>query len=126
MAPSFLFVGGEGIPSDELRFFQVDQSSEPQFKGRILLLFDDGLLAAVEIHIDQQESGLDPRNVQRQHPYRMNVECAACVDERVPDLKTFIPVHPDLIAEIAVYPVRDMSTGTPPMELCVTRKYFRL
>src|SRR5215471_2226307 len=101
MAPAFLLGGDERIPSDKFRFLQVDQSSEPQLKRRIFLLLDDGLLAAVEIDIDQQEAGFDTRNVQCQHPCRMNVECAAGVDERVPDLKTFVPIDPDFVAEIA-------------------------
>ena len=49
----------------------------------------------------EQQARLDPRDVEREHPGRVDVEGAAAGDERVPHVERAVPRHPDLVAEIA-------------------------
>ena len=57
---------------------------ETHFVRRVELLVDQRLLAAEEIHVDQQQPGLDARHVEREHAGRLDVERLAPVHERVP------------------------------------------
>src|SRR5205085_11869437 len=87
--------------SDEFSFIKIDESSESQLERRILLRFDERLLAAVKVNVNQQQTGLDARNIEREHPRRMNVERCACVHERVPDFDRGFRRNPNLVAEVA-------------------------
>ena len=63
---------------------------------------DQRLLAAEEVDVDQQQPGLDARDVERQHAGRLDVERLAAAPSARPTPSTARPRrHPDLVAEIA-------------------------
>ena len=75
--------------------------AEAQFVGRIFLRRDQRFLGAGVVHFDQQQSGFDPRHIQRQHSGGVNIELLALFHHRVPDFHRVVPRHPDFIAQIA-------------------------
>ena len=79
----------------------MDHLSEAQFVGRIFLRLDQRFLGAGVIHFDQQQSGLDPGHIQRQHSSGVDVELLALFHHRVPDFDRVVPRHPYFVAEVA-------------------------
>ena len=76
----------------------MDEPTEPHLERRVFLRFDDCLLAAIKVHVDQQESRFDPCHVEREHARRMNVEGAPRFDERIPDPHRALSRNPYLVA----------------------------
>ena len=63
---------------------------------------DQRLLAAEEVDVDQQQPGLDARDVEREHAGRLDVERPARLPSARPTRATRVLArHPDLVAEIA-------------------------
>src|SRR5215472_15317639 len=89
----------------EVVFFEMHHPAEAKLVGRVLLLSDQRLLAAVVVDFDQKQSGFDAGNVEREHARGVNVERAAGVYERVPDfdrrVASAIQRYPDFVSEIA-------------------------
>src|SRR5439155_25593013 len=80
---------------------EVHQTAETHFERRILLFFNQGFLAAIEIDVDQEESRLDARDVERQHARGRDVERPAACYQSIPHVQGPIAFDPDFIAEIA-------------------------
>ena len=72
--------------SDEARLVEVNQPAEAHLERRVFLRLDQRLLAAREIDVDQQQPGLDPRDVEREHPRGPHVERLAARHQGVPHL----------------------------------------
>ncbi len=70
--------------ADERRLVELHQPAEAHLERRVLLRGDQRLLAAVEIHVDEQQAGLDARDVERQHAGRLDVERPSGAHQRVP------------------------------------------
>src|SRR5436305_11285448 len=79
----------------------MDEAAETHLEGRILLRLDERLLAAVEVNVNQKQPGLYARNVQGEHPRRVDVEGLPCLHERVPDRDGLFGRNPNLVAEVA-------------------------
>src|SRR6185436_18024070 len=80
---------------------ELDEAAEPHLERRISLRLDQGLLAAVEVDVDQQQARFDAGDVEREHAGGVNVEGTAAAHQRIPDVDGAIPRHPDLVTEIA-------------------------
>ena len=77
----------ERLLADEPPLVEADEPAETHLVRRVSLRVDQRLLAAEEIHVDQQQPGLDARDVERQHAGRLDVERLAAVHQRVPDAR---------------------------------------
>ena len=60
--------------ADEARLVEVHETIESHLERRVLLRRDQGLLAAEEVHFNQEEARLDPHDIERQETRRTRVE----------------------------------------------------
>ncbi len=59
------------------------------------------MLGARVIDLDQDQPGLKPRHVQRQHAGRVDAEWTADLDQPIPQRNALLGVDPQLIAQVA-------------------------
>jgi hypothetical protein len=90
----------KALSADEAALGERYETSETHLVRGVLLRFDERLLAAEEIHVDQQESRLDARDIQGEHPNRLDVIRLALLHQRVPHPHRVSRRNPDLIAQI--------------------------
>jgi hypothetical protein len=74
----------QGVAADERAGVELHEAPSPISNG-VLLRFDQRLLAAVEVDVDQQETGLDACDVEGEHAGRVDVERASAKHQGVPD-----------------------------------------
>src|SRR5438105_13287361 len=79
----------------------MDHLAEAHFVRRVFLRRNQSLLTAGVVHFDEQQSGFNARDIQRQHSSRMDVELPTSVHNRVPDFNGVIPWNPDLVPQVA-------------------------
>src|SRR2546430_1306802 len=60
-----------------------------------------GPAAAAEIDVDEEQAGLDARDIERQHAGRLQIERRPGPHQRVPHRERARPRDPDLVAEVA-------------------------
>ena len=77
---------GKRGATDECRLLEIDQPAEAHLVWRVLLEIRHRLAGAVEIHVHQQQTGLDARDVEREHAGRLDGEWRTGVHQRIPDL----------------------------------------
>ena len=94
-------LGGERLAADERPFLEIDEPRHAELVRRVLLRLDHRLPAAVEINVDEEQPGLDPGHVEREHAGGMQIERRSDVGECIPDGERRVPWHPDLVAEVA-------------------------
>ena len=97
---SRLFFPQGGLPH-ERPFLDLDEPAQSHLERRILLARNERLATAEKIDLDQEQAGLDPRDVEREHAGRPQIVRPACRNEGIPHPRRTIPRHPDFIAEIA-------------------------
>src|ERR1700733_1026199 len=83
---------------DEMLLPEIHQPAQPDFVGRVFLRFDQRFLAAEVVHFDQDQTRFDSRDIECQHPRRVQIELPALLDQNVPHPGRVIPWHPDLVA----------------------------
>ncbi len=88
------------LPAHETILVEVHQTAETHFDRRILLLFNQSFLAAIEVDVDQEQARLDARDVERQHSGRGYVERPAALYQSIPHVQCAICIGPDFITEI--------------------------
>ena len=74
---------------------------EAQLVRRIFLRRNQRLLRADVIDFDQEQPRLHASHIERQHSGGMDIELLALVHQRVPDFDSFVPWHPNFVAEVA-------------------------
>src|SRR4030095_6056723 len=87
--------------TNKLLLIQLHQTAESHLEWCVRLVFYQRLLAAIEIDVDEQETGLDAGNVECEHACGADVEWPRAAHERVPHLNGAIPRNPDLVAQIS-------------------------
>src|SRR6267143_4283456 len=101
---------GKGLPSDERSLLQVHGPVQAELVGRIPLGIDRRLPRRHVFHLGQDETRLDPGDVQSQHPGRGDVVTAALVHDRIPQGFGSIPLDPNLVPEVSRVPgARDLD-----------------
>ena len=96
--------GAEGRPAHEVRRLQRHGPAQPEFVRRRLLVLDDRALRGYVVDVDEQQTGLEARHVERQQARRSEAERFPRRRERVPERDRVLGVHPDLVPEVARVP----------------------
>ena len=99
-SPAFGF-SGERVATNEIFFLQIHQFAEANFGRRVTLRIDERFFAGEVVHFDEDKSGFDASDVERDHSRGMDVEGLSFVHEFVPDFHGLLPRNPDFVAEIA-------------------------
>ena len=112
--------------ADERVLVEIDQPIESHLERRIELRDRQRLARAEEVHVDEQQSGLDARDVEREQARRPQAERRSRARDRVPHRAGVVAVHPDLVAEVAgVAGPRNLDRLGRAICPVVTRKYLR-
>ena len=91
-------LGADRLAPDEGRLALADQPAQAHLVGRVTLQVHADLARSVKVDVDQEQPGLDARDVQREHAGRLGVVRLADSDEPIPHVGGAIPRHPDLVA----------------------------
>src|SRR5690606_41896718 len=89
------------VPPDERPLGLADEPPESELVRRVALEVGDGLPRAGEVDVDEQQAGLDARDVEGEQACGSRVERAADLHQPVPHVRRAFPRDPDLVAEIA-------------------------
>ena len=95
-----LFFLQQCAAATEVRFLEVHEPAEVQFKWRLVVLEIDGLECLVELHRRHDEGRLEPRHVGCCLAVRLNAVVFAGGVEVVPHLQSEAGLDPELVAEI--------------------------
>src|SRR5712664_479740 len=97
-APLFL---EEGLPPDERTLVRRERPVEAEFQGRVHLRIDDRLPRGHVLDLREDEPGLDPRDVEGEHPRGRDVVSLTPLHEHVPQGLGPFALDPDLVSEVA-------------------------
>src|ERR1700752_3796662 len=119
-----VFVLRSNPPGQQNDSYQIHQTAESHFKWRVALFVNEGFLAAVEIDVDQQQSGFHPRYIEREHSGGMNIEGATVRHQRVPNFESIVRSDPEFITQIArVARARNLNRPTRDSSFCHTKVF---
>ena len=94
----------ERLATHEGPLVEPHEAVEAQLERRVAMELSQGFSAALEVHLNQKQTGFEPCHVQRQHAGGANAECLPAFHQRIPDGDCAIPRYPDLVTEIARVP----------------------
>ena len=111
---------------DELRaLVEVHEPAEAELEGGVLLLGRDRVAGARVLGLDQDQAGLDARDVHRADPDRVDPVVLAHVEDPVPHGERAVGGHPQLVAAVArVAGARDVDRRRRRSRTRRRRKYF--
>ena len=98
---------------DEVGLLEIHEPAQPELVRGVVLLRVERVAGRGVVHLEQDQPGLEPDDVERQHPGRPDPVRRAGVHQRVPDLDRALRGDPDLVAEVAgVAGPRDVDGDT--------------
>ena len=83
------------------RLAGVDQPAEPDLVRRVGLVGVHGVAGARVVDLEQDQAGLQPDDVEGDHPGRPDAVAACRLDQRVPHVDGSLGRDPQLVAEVA-------------------------
>src|SRR5262249_31555783 len=90
--------------ADEMLFFQINSPAQTDLKRRIFLRRNKRLLHADIIDFQQNKSRLKARDVESQHPRRLDTKVLPVFHERVPNSLRMLGSNPNFVSKIAGVP----------------------
>ena len=119
------FLLSQRRPADERPLPIAHEAAEPHLVGRIPLRVDQALAAAVEVHVDEQQTRLRSAPRRARACRWADVERRAAGHERVPDPeRPFAARSRSRTRDRPCNPCARSATGTPSIVPRVIRKYF--
>ena len=88
-------------PGEHGRLVQLDEPAEADLERRVVLLGGDRVHGARVLGLDQDQAGLDPGDVHRADPHRVDAVGPAGGEDGVPDGQGPLRGDPELVAAIA-------------------------
>src|SRR5207344_3477865 len=103
----------KGVPADERGLREVDERAEADLERRVVLLGADRVTGAGVLGLDQDQAGLDARDIERADAGGTDAVRLASLPQRVPHVRRRAGVDPDLVAQVAGVPgSRDVDVDT--------------
>src|SRR5438445_445828 len=97
-APLFL---QEGLSPDERTFVRCERPVEAEFQRRVHLRIDNRFPRRHVLDLREDEPGLDPCDVEGEHPRGRDVVSLTPLHERVPQRLGPFALNPDFVSEVA-------------------------
>src|SRR3989441_12642061 len=91
----------EGLPSYERTFVRRERPVEAEFQRRVHLRVDDRLPRGHVLDLREDEPGLDPCDVEGEHPRGRDVVSLTQLHDRVPQRLGPFTFDPDLVSQVA-------------------------
>ena len=91
----------ESEPADEVGLVEADEPPEADLARAVVLVGVHRVAGGRVVDLEQDESSLEPDDIEREHPGRPDPVAAACVHQQFPERDRVLRRDPELIPEIA-------------------------
>src|SRR5215510_5307465 len=90
--------------ADEMLFFQINSRAQTDLKRRVFLRRNKRLLHADIIDFQQNKARLEARDIESQHPRRLDTKVLPVFHEHIPDSFRMLGSNPNFVSEISRIP----------------------